>query len=123
MFVLEHIWQLMAIIYLSQQKQLLEFYSMGHFQQRYRDHEYDLEEQLNRMLPNQLMFNLGHIWQQMAMTYQFEQKQLLEFCSMDRYQQHCRDREYDLVELLDRMLLNRLMFSLEHIWLLMAIIF
>jgi len=50
-------------------------------------------------------------------------QELLGSYSMDRFLQRYRDYEYDLVGQLDRRLVDRLMFILEHIWRLMAIIF
>jgi len=45
---------------------------------------------------------------------------LLEFCLMDRFQQHYHGYEYDLVELLNHRLVGPLRFILVRIWRLMA---
>jgi len=61
MFILGHIWRLMARLYLIEQKQLLGFYLMGQLLQHYYGYEYGLVVQLNRSFIDQFQFNLVRI--------------------------------------------------------------
>jgi hypothetical protein len=104
----------MAILF---KLKLLESCSMGQLLQRYRDYGCGLVVLINRKLVDQLMFNLEHIWQLMAIVFILK---LLEFCLMDQLQQHYHGYECGLVVLLNRKLVDRLRFILVRIWQLMA---
>jgi hypothetical protein len=108
-FDLEHIWQLMAIVFGQEQ---LGFCSMDRFQQRYRGYGYGLVEQLGHRQLGQLRSNLGSILRLMAIISKQEQ---LGSCSMGQFQQRYRGYEYGLVGLLGRRQLDQLRFDLENI--------
>lgn len=59
----------------------------------------------------------------MAIVFILKQVVLLGFCSMGQLLQHYRDYGCGLVVLINRKLVDQLMFDLGHIWLLMAIVF
>jgi len=87
--------------------QMLESYSMDRFRQRCHGCGCDLEEQLDHMPFNQLMFDLGHILRLKAIEILYLIKQKLESCSMGQFLLRYHGYEYGLVELLNRKPSNR----------------